>query len=402
MIRWEKAPEPYRLAMSLAMAVALCAAALGVTLLLQTMVSTAGYIFFYAAILASSWFCGGWAGGLATVLSTLAVAYFFVPPIHSFRIEPAALPVFIEFAASSAIVSWFSSWRKGAEAALKHARDNLQTTVEQRTAALRQTNERLMDEIAERRRAEDAYYAARIELARVTRMTTLGALAASISHEVNQPLAAVVTNADACAMWLASDPPNLDEVRLAVDNIAREGTRASDIVRRIRAMFTKGAPDRAELQMNDLIREAVALLSAEVSRSGVEVTIESAPDLPPVTGDRVQLQQVLVNLLLNGIEAMNGVSGRARVLNVRSATDDGAVLVAVRDAGKGIDPANLKRIFDAFFTTKAQGMGMGLAISHAIIESHGGQLWATANPDHGVTLQFRLPAALRPSMDSAR
>lgn len=264
--------------------------------------------------------------------------------------------------------------------------------VDERTAALRQTNERLVAEIAERKRAEDAYYEARVELARVTRMTTLGALAASISHEVNQPLAAVVTNADACAMWLSSEPPNVDEARLAVDNIAREGTRASEIVRRIRAIFTKSAPDLAAVQLNDVIREAVALLAAEISRSGVDLEVETAPDLPPVTGDRVQLRQVIVNLILNGVEATSSVSGRPRRFQVSSKIQDGEILVAIRDSGTGIDPKNLKRIFDAFFTTKAKGMGMGLAISHSIIESHGGELWATSNDDYGVTLQFRLPA----------
>src|ERR1700691_1088804 len=187
----------------------------------------------------------------------MAVGYFFTPPIYSFKVDREFLPVFVEFAASSAIVSWFSSWRRQAEAALRKARDELQMRVEERTAELKRTNEQLLAEMAERKRAEDAYYEAQAELARMTRMSAMGALAASISHEVNQPLAAVVTNADACMMWLSSHPPNLGEARAAVDCIAQQGTRASDVVRHIRAMFTKAAPERTTFHVNDLIREVV-------------------------------------------------------------------------------------------------------------------------------------------------
>jgi C4-dicarboxylate-specific signal transduction histidine kinase len=371
---------------------ALVTSALGLTLLLKNIVSTAGYLFFYTAVVASAWFGGKWSGGFAVVLSTLAVAYFFTPPIYSFRITRESLPLFIEFAASSVVISWFSSYRKQTETALAGARDELQMRVEERTAELKRTNEQLLAEMAERKRAEDAYYEAQAELARVTRMSTMGALAASISHEVNQPLAAVVTNADACLMWLSSDPPNLEEVRSAVDSIAQEGTRASEVVRHIRAMFTKAAPERVRVQLNEVIREVGALMSVQASRNEVALQIELAEDLPAAIGDRVQLQQVIVNLVLNGIEAASGVMDRPRRVAVKSErTGSDEVLVAVRDSGTGIDPKDQKRIFDAFFTTKSQGMGMGLSISHSIIEAHGGRLWASANDDHGATLQFTLP-----------
>jgi C4-dicarboxylate-specific signal transduction histidine kinase len=375
------------------LAVALVAAALGITMLLQNLVSTSGYIFFYTATVASAWFGGVWAGWFAAVLSALAVAYYFVPPLHSFQMNRESIPLFVEFAASSVIVGWFSSWRRRTETELKQARDHLQTRVEERTAELKNTNGQLIAEIAERKRAEDAYFAARAELGRVNRMNAMGALAASISHEVNQPLAAVVTNADACVMWLSGDPPNLEEVRAAVDCIAREGTRASDIVRRIRAMFTKSAPERVAVQVNDLIRQAVGLLQAEISRNGVVLETDLAPDLRPATADPVQLQQVLVNLMLNGIEAMSSVEDRPRRLFIRSEADGAdQVIVTIQDSGAGIDPANSKRVFDALYTTKAQGMGMGLAISQSIIEAHGGRLWAGAHLGPGATLQFTLPA----------
>ena len=396
MIGVESVPGQRRLSsapFSFGLAIGLVAAALAVTILLQSVVSTAGYVFFYAAVLATTWFGGKWAGALSVILSTLVVDYYFVLPLHSFGVRRQSLPIFIEFAASSVLVAWFSSWRKQAEAALHHARSELQLRVEERTAELKQTNERLLAEIVERKRAEAAYYEAQAELARVTRISALGALAASISHEVNQPLAAVVTNADACMMWLSSEPPNLEEVRLAVDCIAQQGTRASDVVRRIRAMFTKAAPDRSRVEINELIREVGALMQTEASRNQVEIQTELANDLPAAMGDRVQLQQVIVNLIQNAIEAMSVIADRPRLLVIRSERlAPEQVLVAVQDSGIGIDRKNEKRIFDAFFTTKAQGTGMGLAISHSIVEAHGGRLWASANSAYGATIQFTLPA----------
>jgi len=377
-----------------ALAVALVGLALALTWLLRSSVSTAGYIFFYAAVVAASWFWGRWPGIVAVVLSTLAVEYFFMPPIHSFAVRAESVPIFIEFSASALVIGWFSAWRKEAELELQRARDQLQVRVEERTAELRETNQQLLAEMAERKRAEEAYYEAQAELARVSRISALGALAASISHEVNQPLAAVVTNADACAIWLSSAPPNLDEVRVAVDNIAREGTRASDIVRRIRAMFSKSALERAEVQVNHLIQEVGAFMQTDAQKNQVELDTELTGGLPTVFADYVQLRQVLVNLVQNGIEAMHGVVDRPRRLLIRSElSSTGEILVAVRDSGTGILAKDQKRIFDAFYTTKGQGMGMGLSISHSIIESHGGRLWASSNSDHGATLQFTLPAA---------
>jgi C4-dicarboxylate-specific signal transduction histidine kinase len=391
----EKIPSTRQLASTIlrfGLAVALVAAALSLTLLLQSVVSTAGFLFFYIAVVVTTWFAGRWPGGLAVVLSALAVAYYFTPPVHSFEVDRQSLPVFIEFAASSVVVGWFSSWRRQAEAELRYARDELQLRVAERTAELSQSNEQLLAEMAERKRAEEAYFEAQAEVARMTRMSAMGALAASISHEVNQPLAAVVTNADACMMWLSREPPNLEEARTAVECIAQQGTRASDVVQHIRAMFTKATPERAKVQLNDVIREVVTLVEGAALRNQVLLQTELAAELPATIGDRVQLEQVIVNLMLNGIEAMSNVADRPRRLVIRSQVrDTGDVLVAVEDSGVGIDPKNEKRIFDAFFTTKAQGMGMGLSISHSIVEAHGGRLWASRNRDYGVTMQFTLP-----------
>ena len=380
------------------LAVALVAGALALTFFLKNFVSTAGYLFFYTAVVSSAWLGGKWSGGLAAILSVLLVDYFFTVPLYSFVLDTYSWPVFIEFAASAAIVGWFSSWRKQAETALQRARDDLRLRVEERTADLKQTNEQLLAEIAERRRAEDAFAEAQAELARVSRMTTLGTLAASISHEVNQPLAAVVANADACMMWLSMEPPNLEEARAAVDAVAREGTRASEVVRGIRGMFAKTPQEKIMLDVNELIREVGALMQNQARRNDAVLQTELAPELPAVLGDRVQLQQVVANLVQNGIEAMIGVTHRPRTIVIRSqALDTGGVLVAVRDSGVGIDPKNDRRIFDSFFTSKARGMGMGLSISHSIIENHGGKLWATNNGGSGATLQFTLPAPCEPA-----
>lgn len=386
-----------RLPLGVALAFVLVGAALGLTLLLHNSFSLTGYIFFYVGVVAASWYGGKWSGAAAVILSTLAVEYFFIPPIHSFAVRKESLPIFVEFSITSAVIAWFSAWRKEAEEALQRARDELQIRVDERTAGLRQTNEQLIAEMAERKRAEEAYHEAQAELSRVSRMSALGTLAASISHEVNQPLAAVVTNADACAIWLANEPPNLQEARAAVDSIAREGTRASEVVRRIRAMFSKASPEETDVDLNEVIAEIVALMQTEVTKHDIALSTELTTELPSVPADRVQLQQVVVNLVQNAIEAMSSITDRPRNLLIRSEkSSDGGVLIAVRDSGTGIDSKDQKRIFNPFFTTKSQGMGMGLSICHSIIEAHGGRLWAANNNDHGATLQFTLPSDAQP------
>jgi PAS domain S-box-containing protein len=244
----------------------------------------------------------------------------------------------------------------------------------------------------ERKRAEEALRQTQAELAHVTRVMTIGALTASIAHEVNQPLAAVVTNGNACLRWLAREVPDLAEARAAVERIIREGNRASAVIRRMRALAQKTDPQAAWLDLNDVIREVITLMHSEVRQQRVALWADLAATLPPVLGDRIQLQQVILNLVINGIEAMAAVTERPRELLIRSHQHESdQVLVAVRDAGIGLDPQQMVRLFDAFFTTKPGGMGMGLAISRTIIEAHGGRLWATPNNGPGATLQFTLP-----------
>jgi PAS domain S-box-containing protein len=242
------------------------------------------------------------------------------------------------------------------------------------------------------RASEQRLLVAQMELARVTRVTTLGELTASISHEVNQPLAAVVNAAAACKRWLDGATPNLDEARSAVDWIIKESHRAGEVIRRVRALANKTDLEKIPLGINDVVKEVVALVRREMDSRQVLPRIELAPALPPILGDRVQLQQVIINLVMNGIEAMQSVSDRPRELVIRSQQDESdRVLVTVTDSGVGISTENADRLFNAFFTTKPSGMGMGLSICRSIVEAHGGRLWTTANAPHGATFQFTLP-----------
>jgi C4-dicarboxylate-specific signal transduction histidine kinase len=253
--------------------------------------------------------------------------------------------------------------------------------------ALRESEERI-----DLSRAEEALRQAHAELVHVTRVTALGELTASIAHEINQPLTAVLNNASACLRWLAGESPDLYEAREAVGRIVRDGNRASDVIARMRALFRKGCAAKEQLDLNEAIKEITILTQSEIRRNKVALRMEMARDLPSVMGDRVQLQQVVMNLILNGIEAMSTLDegNRGLLIRTQSSADD-EVLVAVRDSGIGLDPRSTERIFDAFHTTKPGGLGMGLKISRSIVEWHGGRLWAVPNHDRGATFQFTLP-----------
>ncbi len=248
-------------------------------------------------------------------------------------------------------------------------------------------------DVSAAKQAEAELHRTHTELAHVTRVTTLGELAASIAHEVNQPLAAVVTNADSCLRWLDRDTPQLGEARDAVARIIRDAHRAGEVIRRIRDLAMKTDLQPTPLDLNEAIHDSLLLVQRELVRQRVALRLELAPKLPPVLGDRVQLQQVIINLVMNGIEAMAPVNDRPRELKVRSQEEGGdQVLVAVQDSGIGVDPAHVDRLFDAFFTTKPDGMGMGLSICRSIVEAHEGRLSASPNSGPGATFQFTLPA----------
>jgi PAS domain S-box-containing protein len=258
-------------------------------------------------------------------------------------------------------------------------------------------------DVSERKQSEDALRDAQADLARAARLATMGELTTLIAHEVSQPLMAIVTNADTCLSWLTKPDPNLDGARQAAERVVRNGHRAGSIVKSIRALARKSEPEMAQFDINDAIGEILVLVRSELRRQNVSLETELSDGIEPVTGDRVQLQQVVLNLVMNGIEAMSAVMDRPKILRVISQLQQsGDVLIAVMDVGMGLDPANMGRIFDAFFTTKPQGMGMGLAICRSIIEAHGGLLWASPRLPHGSVFQFTVPARInRRATDNA-
>lgn len=495
------------------MAILFVAVALVLALLLVGVMDTIPLL--YAAVVISSWYSGRGPGLLSVFLTTLAVDYFFVPPFQTFKLGIYLIPRLAVFLMSALLISWLSDKRKRIEGSLKQAHDEMEAKVIERTADLKQTNEKLQEEITERRRMEDAlreranlldlthdtvfvrdmndvitYWnrgaeelygwkkqeaigqvshkltqtifpapleeinelllkterwegelthtkrdgtqvvvasrwslqrdnqgrpaailetnnditgrkgaeqelqKTQAELAHVTRVMTMVELTSSIAHEVNQPLAAIVTNGNACLRWLAAKSPNLDEARESVGRIIRDGHRASEIVGRVRALFKKTAPAKAELDINSLIQDVAALVRNEMLTNQVLMRTELAADLPSVLGDRIQLQQVLLNLIINGVDAMKPVTERPRKLLIKSQRQQpDAVLVSVEDSGMGIQTENVSQVFEAFFTTKPEGLGMGLSICRTTIEAHGGRLWATSNDREGATFHFTLPAS---------
>ncbi|HEY0430540.1 MAG TPA: ATP-binding protein [Pyrinomonadaceae bacterium] len=279
-------------------------------------------------------------------------------------------------------------------------RDGTQVTVASRWAlqrdekgiplAILETN----NDITERQRAEDALHKAQAELAHLTRVMTMGELVASIAHEVNQPLGAIVSNGHEGVRLLSREPPDIEKSREVMERMIADGMRASEVIKRIRELLHKAPPEKTVLNINETVQEVVALVSSDLRRSKVALRSELAPELPRVVGDRIQLQQVILNLILNGKDAMSTVQNRPRELLVTSRSSQaGEAVVAVRDYGPGLVPEDEDKIFDPFFTTKPEGMGLGLSISRTIIEEHGGTLWATQNEGRGATLHFSLPAS---------
>ena len=269
---------------------------------------------------------------------------------------------------------------------------------------VRQPDQELLDMMAslgsqigqfiDRKRAEEALRVAQTELTHLARVMTMGELTASIAHEVNQPLLGIVTSASSCSRWLAAEPPNVERAQRALARIVTAGTRAGEVIDRVRTLV-KRQPMRAEpVNLNAIVREVIAMVRHELHRSGVSLRTRLADDLPAIHGDRVQLQQVVLNLILNAIEATREIEGRARQVWIASRVERGKdVHVEVRDSGVGLAPESRSRVFEAFYTTKQSGLGMGLSISKSVVEAHGGRISATPNSPHGAIFGFRLPVA---------
>ena len=252
----------------------------------------------------------------------------------------------------------------------------------------------LIASLSEQKRAEEALREAQADLARVNRVNTMAELTATLAHEVNQPISAAVTNADACLRWLARDTPNLEEARAAAMEIVKEGMRAAEIIARIRLLFKKGTPQRESLDVNEVIREISGLLRSEVARYSISIRTELAADLPQVMGDRVQLQQVLMNLINNSIDAMKDVDGTRELAIKSRRAENEQLMVSVSDTGEGLPPQQANQIFDAFFTTKVHGTGLGLSVSRSIVASHNGRLWAADNSPRGASFHLILPTEI--------
>ena len=347
---------------------------------------TAPVSLFLGAIMLSAWFGGLGPGLLATALSSLAFDYYFLPPIYSLVAKPDEIPRLVIFTVSALFVGSLSAAQRGATESLRRARDDLRGTVKE----LQKTNEALHAESLERKHAEEALRHAQGDLARVSRITTLGELTASLAHEVNQPIAAAVTNANTCLRWLTRERPDLEEAREAASRIVKDATRAAEIVSRTRLLFKKGTAQRELVDLNEMVREMIVLLRGEATRHKILIATDLATGLPQVMGDRVLLQQVLMNLMLNGIEAMKDVDGKRELLIKSQETENEEVIVSVSDTGVGLPAQQADQIFKAFFTTKPQGTGMGLSISRSIVEAHGGRLWADGNSPRGASFCFTL------------
>jgi len=345
---------------------------------------------FLCAVILSAWFGGAGPELLATALSALAFYYYFLPPIHSLDPKPEEIPRLVVFMVSAVFVGALSVAQRSATESIRRARDDLKETVQE----LQSTNEALQAESRERKRSEEALRQAQADLARVNRVTTMGELTASLAHEVNQPIAAAVTSANSCLHWLAGDIPNLDKARAAAMRIVNDGTRAAEIISRVRLLFQKRPPQREGVRMNEVIAEMVGLLRGEATRYSISVRTDLPVDLPQVMGDRVQLQQVMMNLMTNSIDAMKEVDG-TRELSIKSQrADNDQVLVSVSDTGVGLPPGQADQIFNAFFTTKPHGTGMGLRVCRSIVESHGGRLWTVENSTGGASFHFALPTKI--------
>jgi len=342
------------------------------TLLLQPLFPYPFLFLFFGAVMASAWFGGASAGVFAVLLSTMLVEYFFVPPVHSFSISATAEAYFAAFVLCALAASWISTAKKKSEDALHEALDHLETRVSERTAELLKTQ---------------------TELAHLSQVLSMGELTASIAHEINQPLTAVVTQGHACAEWLSADPPNLEKAKFTVERIIQDGTRAGATISRVRALFKKEAPVKHWLDVNEVVHELTVFLREEAIRRGILMQADLVPGLPKVKADRVQVQQVLLNLLMNGMDAMSDITDRRKELIIRARVEEGNVVVRVEDSGKGLDTQTAEKIFTPFFTTKPQGIGLGLSLSRSIVEAHEGRLWASTRPSGGAIFQFTLPAS---------
>jgi C4-dicarboxylate-specific signal transduction histidine kinase len=380
------------------------ATAFGVALLAQSVFAAGFWFIFLVGVIVSARLGKG-PGWLAIFLSTAAVKYLFTSSSYILPRTADDILFVSNFLASAVAVSWAVFQVSGPEAPGRVPSD-VDRQIRNRTAALEKANVALLlevdtykhiqAELAERTRAELETQMAEMtrtqaHVTHVSRIMSMDELNAAIAHEVNQPLTAVITSARACERWLGGEPPNVATARASLERIIRDGNRASQIISRIRSLFKKNPPQKEPLDVNELILEMIALQHSEGTVDGVAIQTALAADLPILYADRVQLQQVVLNLMRNAIDAMAEIADRPKQLYINSCKERaGRVSVSFTDSGVGLSPDHAHKIFNAFFTTKANGLGMGLAISRSIIESHGGRIRAKPRPQ-GTTFEFTLP-----------
>ena len=357
---------------------------------LQFNLQAAPVSLFLCAIMFSAWIGGLRAGVLAIALSLLSFIYYFLAPVHSLALDSAEIPRLVVFTLAAVFVLAISAAQKRSEEKLRETARELQTNIE------------------DLNRTQHELHKAQAELAHMTRLTTMGELTASIAHEVNQPLTAVINNANACISLLEPGPTGpgtagpdgastLQDIREALGEIRDDAERASAVVGRVRQLAKRAPVEKSFLDLKEVVKDVLALARYESVARRVTIRTDLSQDLPRISGDRVQLQQVLLNLVMNGMDAMNSVPEEKRILLVHGKHDatagTPAALLCVQDMGIGLKAEEMDRLFEPFYSTKPHGMGMGLAISRSIIEAHGGRLWAEPNPGPGATFSFTLPAA---------
>jgi len=350
----------------------------------------------FCAAIFSGWFGGVGPGLVAAVISSVFILFNLIPSPYTVRsLSEEVIRVTI-YSIAVFFVAWVSGRQRQTEEQLEQARNKLEETVQDRTAELRRANVELQAEISERKVAEESLQAMEAELAHVSRLTMMGELTASIAHEVNQPLGAIMNYANACRRLLPAHLENRDQIDLALASIAEDAERASNVIARIRALSKKKPPEKVPSDLRALIDEVVAIAKYKMLGRGVSVRVEPGAALPLLRVDRIQIQQVLLNLLINGQEAMEAVPPKDRIIEICARADrsegKAVVIVTVRDHGTGVNPDDQARLFEAFYSTKAEGIGLGLAISRSIVESHGGGLRLIPTEGAGATFQVLFPA----------
>ena len=368
----------------LGLAIVCVAVAFLATLSLQHLFPYPFLFLFFGAVMASAWFGGKAAGLLAVVLSTALVEYFFVPPFYSFAVNGTAESYFAAFVVCALVASWVSSSRKKNAEALRVARDQLEMRVLERTEELRKSNVELQER-------ERALLHSQAELARLSRVMSMGELTISIAHEVNQPLTAVVTHGHACLEWLSADPPNVSKARQTTERIIQDGTRASEVLGRIRAVFKNEALAKAPLDINRLIEEVAWFVREEAMSRGIQIRTGLSSGLPQITADRVQLQQVILNLVMNGMDALIDKEASKEIVISTRKNDESGIVISVEDSGVGFTAESVEKLFEPFFTTKPHGIGLGLSISRSIAEAHAGRLWAESRATGGAVFHLSIP-----------